>query len=358
MLFDDLLMLSAKETISDFLIKEGDSLWARKAGVLTRQETEPVTRDQIVELIKKNESHTGVKASKIQEILEVSGDKDFALKIGSKRFRANLYWCNGQRLSMAVRQLPDTAPHLAKLNLPSAYLDLLSNSKGLILVTGATGSGKTTTLASTLEFLNSNTTGHIITLEDPVEYLIRSKRCLVDQRQIGRDVVSFSQGLRSSLRQDPDILLVGELRDYETVKTALDAANTGHLVLATLHTNSAQQTLERLTSFFSDDMRDWAHAVVSQALLGILSQVLVPRLDGQDRVLAAELLVNSPDVRQIIREGRSHQLFNAMDTGSSRGQVLLNKVLLDLSKKNVIGMDAALYAAYDPAALKKEFSRA
>ncbi len=234
---------------------------------------------------------------------------------------------------------------------------LLKQSKGLILVTGATGSGKTTTLAATLEHLNEFGSGHIITLEDPVEYQIRSRNCLVDQRQLGRDVPSFHHGLRSSLRQDPDIILVGELRDFETVKTALDAANTGHLVFGTLHTNSAQQTLERLTSFFPDDRRDWAQAVISQVLLGVLSQVLVPRKDGKGRLMVAETLINTPDVRQLIREGKSHMIFNAMDTGSSRGHLLLNKLLLEQIGRGVITADDALYATYDPNNLMKELAR-
>ncbi len=358
MLFDDLTRLSADAHVSDFLVKEGDPLWVRRDGELRRLDAEgPVTREQIVDLLKRNESHTGVKTAKLNEQLEATGDRDFALKVGARRFRANLYWCNGQRLSMALRQLPDKAPALASLGLPESYLSLLKGSRGLVLVTGATGSGKTTTLASSLEYLNEHSSGHIVTLEDPVEYLIRSKRCLVDQRQVGRDVTSFSLGLRAALRQDPDILLVGELRDFDTVKTALDAANTGHLVFGTLHTNSAQQTIERLTSFFTDDRREWAHAVLAQALLGILSQVLVPKKQGSGRALACEMLVNTPDVRQIIREGRTHQLFNAMDTGASRGQVVLNRVLTELVKAQIVDREAAAYAAYDPTSLQKEFSR-
>lgn len=359
MLYDLILRLSAEESVSDFHINEGDFLWIRKAGQLRRVDPEEgrVTREGVLDLLRRNESHTGVKANKVNELLEESGDRDFAVKVGTKRFRANLYWCNGQRLAMVLRQQPEAAPGIEKLGLPESYFSLLRQSRGLILVTGATGSGKTTTLASSLEHLNETTAGHIITLEDPVEYLIKSKRCRVDQRQIGRDVASFHLGLRAALRQDPDILLVGELRDFETVKTALDAANTGHLVLGTLHTNSAQQTIERITSFFSDDRREWAHAVLAQALLGIMSQVLVPTSKGDSRILAAEILVNTPDVKQIIREGRTHQLFNAMDTGSSRGQVLLNKVLCSMVKQRVITADAAVHATYDATSLKKEIYR-
>ena len=168
-------------------------------------------------------------------------------------------------------------------------------------------------------------------------------------------MTNFTQGLRSALRQDPDILLVGELRDFDTVKTALDAANTGHLVLATLHTNSAQQTIERLTSFFSADKRDWALATLSQALLGIISQVLVPRADGRGRLLAAEMLVATSDVKTSIRDGRTAQIFNAMDTGSAKGHVLLNNVLLEMVRTGAITEDDALYVSYDPSRLKKEF---
>lgn len=358
-LYDAIAALTSDTTVSDFHINEGDHLWVRKAGELERVGADgaKVTRDQILDLLKRNESHTGIKAAKVNEVLEDTGDRDFSIKVASKRFRANLYWCNGQRLALVLRQQRDSAPALSSLGLPAAFAPLLSKTRGLVLVTGATGSGKTTTLAASLEHLNSTINGHIITLEDPVEFLIRSNRCRVDQRQVGRDVASFAQGLRAALRQDPDVLLVGELRDLETVKTALDAANTGHLVLATLHTNSAQQTVERLTSFFSDDRRDWVHAVLSQVLLGILSQVLVPTANGKDRVLAAELLVNSSDVRQIVREGRTHQLFNAMDTGASRGQLLLNRTLRDLVNRGIITRDAAILASYDTSSLLKDFQR-
>lgn len=357
MLFDQLQQLSSDPQISDFHVKEGDALRFRKSGTLVSTGAENITRDEIVDLIRRNESHTGYKAANLNEFMSATGDKDMAMKVGSRRFRANIYWCNGMRLACTLRQLPETVPALFSLGLSDSYLSLLKNSKGLILVTGATGSGKTTTLASTLQHINEHSTGHIITLEDPVEYLIRSKNCMVDQRQVGRDVPDFQSGLRSALRQDPDILLVGELRDYETVKTALDAANTGHLVFATLHTNSAQQTIERLTSFFPDERKEWAQTVLAYVLLGVLSQVLVPRADGKGRVLAAETLINTQDVRQLVREGRSHQIFNAMDTGSTRGHRLLNKVLREFVGNGDITEEAALYATYDPVNLAKELQR-
>lgn len=346
--------LVASHHPSDILIKEGDPLWYRAHGALTRGPSSNISRDVLTEFLRKNEAQTGVVANKLNMLLEDKGDLDFAVKIGNRRFRGNLYWSNGKKLTLALRRLDEHPPALDKLGLPNLFVELLNQSKGLLLVTGSTGSGKTTTLAAGLEYLNQTRDGHIITLEDPVEYVLKSRRCLIDQRQVGRDTKSFPVGLRSALRQDPDIILVGELRDFDTVKTALDAANTGHLVLGTLHTNSAQQSIERLTSFFSADKRDWAHAVLSQALLGIVSQVLIPRRDGKGRVLAAEMLVCTHDVKSAIREGRTHQIFNAMDTGSSKGHVLLNDVLKQLANSGVISAEEAMYSAYDPARLKRE----
>lgn len=358
MLHDHILELVTAAGTSDLLVKEGSPVWIRTHGTLARAGDKAVSREHILEFIKRHEAHTGIAAAKVNVSLEDKGDLDFAVRLANKGFRGNLYWSNGKRLTMALRRLEESVPELGSLGLPQAFLPLLLQSKGLLLVTGATGSGKTTTLAAGLEYLNNHRDGHVITLEDPVEYVLRSKRCLIDQRQIGRDVKSFPVGLRAALRQDPDIILVGELRDFDTVKTALDAANTGHLVLATLHTNSTQQTIERLTSFFSADKRDWALATLSQALLGIVSQVLVPRADGRGRVLAAEMLVCTADVKTAIREARTHQIFNAMDTGSAKGQVLLNRVLAELVNNGIVTEDAALYSAYDPGRLKKEFKHA
>lgn len=357
MLYDLIKSFTNDAAISDFHIKEGESLRYRKAGALVSAGSEDsITRDHILDILAKNESHTSVKAKEVTTALAKSGDVDLALKVGNRRFRANLYWSNGKRLGLVLRQFPDTPPPLMSLGLPTQFTELATASRGLILVTGATGSGKSTTLAAMLEHINATMQGHIITIEDPVEYLIRSKKCTVDQRQLGRDVMSFEAGLRSALRQDPDVLLVGELRDPETVKTALDAANTGHLVFATLHTNSAQQSIDRISSFFPPERQAWVQATLSQVLLGILSQVLVPSRKG-GRVLATELLLNSPDVRQLIREGRTHQLFNVMDTGTSKGQLLLNRHLRTLVKSGFISEEEALLSTYEIAALKKELTR-
>lgn len=355
MLNDAIHLLTTQHRPSDFLIKEGTHIWARRNGKLLQQTQEKsVSREDIVEFLKTHEASTAIAASKVSSILEERGDADFALRIKGTGYRGNLYWSNGRKLTVALRRLDEEIPPLEGLGLPASYLPLLLQSKGLLLITGSTGSGKTTTLASSLEYLNEHRDGHIVTLEDPVEYILHSKKCLIDQRQIGRDVKTFASGLRAVLRQDPDIILVGELRDYDTVKTAIDAANTGHLVLGTLHTNSAQQSIERLTSFFSADKRTWAQATLAQVLLGTVSQVLVPRADGKGRVMAAEIMVASADIRSAIREGRTHQIFNVMDTGSSRGHVLQNNVLKQLVRDKIVTAEDALYSSYDPARLQKE----
>lgn len=357
MLLDILKSAATEPVVSDVKVKEGDPVRVRhQSKVYVVEDTPPVSRKDILELLHINEAETGVQAATAIDMLaENEGDIDFVVRVNSARFRVSMYFTNGKRIALAMRRLADKAPALGSLGLPEAYArTLLTQSKGLILVTGETGSGKTTTLASTLEMYNETRHAHIITLEQPVEYLIHSKQCMVDQREIGRDVSDFPRGLRAALREDPDIILIGELRDAVTIKTALTAALTGHLVFGTLHTNSAGQSVERIAAEFTGEQREWVYTVLSQALLGIQSQTLVNKADGSGRVLASELLVATPDVRSAIAEGRTNGIFNAMDTGSSRGQVLLNTSLRNMVRAGTIKAEDALYATYDPVRLRKE----
>lgn len=357
MLLDILKSAATEPGVSDVKVKEGDPVRVRhQSKVYVVEDTPPVSRKDILELLHINEAETGVQAaSAIDMLAENEGDIDFVVRVNAARFRVSMYFTNGKRIALAMRRLADKAPALGSLGLPEAYArTLLTQSKGLILVTGETGSGKTTTLASTLEMYNETRHAHIITLEQPVEYLIHSKQCMVDQREIGRDVSDFPRGLRAALREDPDIILIGELRDAVTIKTALTAALTGHLVFGTLHTNSAGQSVERIAAEFTGEQREWVYTVLSQALLGIQSQTLVNKADGSGRVLASELLVATPDVRSAIAEGRTNGIFNAMDTGSSRGQVLLNTSLRNMVRAGTIKAEDALYATYDPVRLRKE----
>lgn len=348
------ILLKKKISFSDLLIKEGTSIWVRISGSLQKTSSAKVTREDILKFLQRHEASTAIKTQKLDIDMKETGDLDFALRVGGRGFRGNLYYADNKKLAIAMRLQAESVPELESIGVPEAFISCLEQSKGLLLVTGATGSGKTTTLAAGLEYINATRAGHIITLEDPVEYRIESNLCFVDQRQIKRDATNFGAGLRAALRQDPDVILVGELRDYDTVKTALDAANTGHLVMGTLHTNSARQTIERITSFFGQDRQEWALQTLSQVIVGIASQVLVPKANGQGRAMAAELMVGTPEIKACIRENRTAQLFNTMDTGAKQGHVLMNRRLRQLVLDGTITPEAALYYSYDPNDMKKE----
>jgi twitching motility protein PilT len=356
MLTSNIVKYFAQPEVSDLHIHEGDPVWYRDAGVVKNSGSARVTREDILTFLATIEAESGISPDRLDAALLEKGDADFSARYAGYGVRGNIFRSGNRKLSVILRRLNDVIPPMADMDLPAKIQDLIIQSKGIILVTGPTGSGKSTTLASMLDHLNATTQRHVITIEDPVEYLLEDKMCHIDQRQIGRDATSFPLALRAALRQDPDVLLIGEMRDRETVKTALDAANTGHLVFATLHTNNARQSIERMTSFFGGDEKEWAQQVISAVLLGVMSQVLVQRAHGRGRVLCAELMVNTPGIAQCIRDGKTAQIFNIMDTGRSDGQLLLNYDLLNKVNKGLISADDALYATYDPARLQKEFS--
>src|SRR3954470_20173782 len=235
---------------------------------------------------------------------------DFAYSIpGAARFRVNAYQ---QRLAVgaAFRAIPTEIPPLDSLGLPPVVKDLVTKPRGLVLVTGPTGSGKSTTLAAMLDVINATRDEHIMTIEDPIEFLHGHKRCLVNQRELGSDAMSFSLALKAALRQDPDVILVGEMRDLETISTALTAAETGHLVFATLHTQDAPQTIDRVIDVFPAEQQAQVRMMLSVSLQGIITQTLLPTADGSGRVVASEVLIPSPAVRNLIREGKTHQIYS------------------------------------------------
>lgn len=342
--------------ISDIHLRETQKPWTRKHGSLTVVEDEmEVTREEFLEFMIAHSGETGVDEEIIKKDLKVKGDCDFSCSIGTLRIRGNLYLVDGL-WSFAIRKLNDKAPDLAKMGFPPALIEQLNKSKGLFVVTGPTGSGKSTTLAACIEYINTHSHHHIITVEDPVEYKFYSRNCLISQRQVKRDAGDFSTALRAALREDPDILFIGELRDRETVETALSAANTGHFVLGTLHTNNARQSIERIASFFSAEEKQWISNVLAAVLVGCLSQVLVPKADKTGRVLCYELMINNGAVRQAIKDAKTHQITGIMETGSQDGQVLLNKCLLDNVRNGLISFEDALYFAYDQVSLEKEYN--
>jgi len=276
--------------------------------------------------------------ARIKQKMEQEGQADFSNSLpGVGRLRANLYIQRGS-WAAALRLIPTIIPKLNTLGLPAIVEEMAMKERGLILVTGATGSGKSTTLAAMVDLLNHNKNAHILTLEDPIEYLHRHETCIINQREIGTDTVSFAQGLRAALRQDPDIILVGEMRDLETISIAMTAAETGHLVLASLHSGSAAQAVERVADVFPPYQQDHIRIQLAASLQGIISQQLIPNLDGSGRVVAAEILINNPAIRNLIRENKIHQIYSVIQTGSSFGMITMDKALKILYQQKKISM--------------------
>lgn len=268
--------------------------------------------------------------------LRENGQEDFTNSFpGVGRVRVNLYRQKGS-LAAAIRLIPAKIPQLNSLGLPPVVNELVLKEKGLLLVTGVTGSGKSTTLAGMINFLNHIRNYNILTLEDPIEYMHQHGTCIINQREVGNDTMSFAQGLRAALRQDPDVIMVGEMRDLETISTAISAAETGHFVLASLHSGSAAQTIERVIDAFPPHQQAQIRSQLATTLQGIITQQLIPRNDGQGRVVAAEVLVVSLAVRNLIRENKIHQIYSAIQTGSNAGMVTMENSLKILYQQNII----------------------
>lgn len=269
------------------------------------------------------------------------GEVDLAYELkGKGRFRVNIFRQKGNT-SIALRQIPTSIPKIDKLGVPPTLKQMIHKHQGLFLVTGPTGSGKSTTLASMLDYLNDTKKAHILTLEDPIEYIHNHRQCIISQREIGRDTESFGNGLRAALRQDPDVILVGEMRDFETISIALTAAETGHLVLGTLHTSSAPATIERIVDVFPPEQQSQILTQLSGALQGIVSQRLLPTWDGNGRVAATELLVNTNSIANLIRSGKTHQISNMMQMGKSEGMQTMEACIQELIQEGKVDVDAA-----------------
>jgi pilus retraction protein PilT len=271
---------------------------------------------------------------------------------GVSRFRVNCFFQRGA-ISAAFRRIPHEIPKLDELGLPKVLEDFTRKPRGLILVTGPTGSGKSTSLAAMLDIINSERDEHILTIEDPIEFLHSHKRCIVNQREIGADAEDFSLALKSALREDPDVILVGEMRDLETMSTALTAAETGHLVFATLHTQSTAQTVDRIIDIFPAEQQSQVRMQLSIGLQGIVTQQLLPTADGRGRVVACEVLVPTPAVRNLIREGKTHQIYSAIQTSGSLGMQTMDAHLAQLIRMGRISRELADQRASVPEELKR-----
>jgi twitching motility protein PilT len=273
---------------------------------------------------------------------------DFSFEIpGLARFRVNAF--NQDRGAAAVlRTIPSTVLTLEQLNAPRIFAELALKPRGLVLVTGPTGSGKSTTLAAMVNHVNENEYAHILTIEDPIEFVHQSNKCLINQREVGPHTHSFSNALRSALREDPDVILVGELRDLETIRLALTAAETGHLVFGTLHTSSAAKTIDRIVDVFPGEEKEMVRAMLSESLQAVISQSLLKTKDGSGRVAAHEIMLGTPAIRNLIRESKIAQMYSAIQTGSNMGMQTLDSNLTELVKRNVISLASARAAAKTP----------
>lgn len=288
-----------------------------------------------------------------QKIFEEKREMDFSFAMRNLgRFRVNVFMQQGV-VGGVLRLIPTEVKSLSELGMPDTLLDLASAPRGLVLVTGPTGSGKSTTLASMIDWINVNKKKHIVTIEDPIEFTHPHKNSIVNQREIGADTWDFNNALRAVLRQAPDVILVGEMRDYETIKAAVTAAETGHLVMGTLHTNSAPESIDRIVDVFPEEQQEQIRVQLANNLVGIVTQQLMPKKGGDGRVIAYEVLIANPAVRALIREGKSFQITSIMQTSMQSGMVTMDACLASLAKKGVITEEMGLERSVDA----KEFNR-
>ena len=343
---DAFLKLGREQGCSDIHLAVGMPPMIRLHGELTKIKYRELTRDELEELIKE------IITKEQYEDFNRGRDIDFSYDSEGGRYRANLY----RKISgpgAVFRVIEPNIPSLKELGLPPAIQEMLNATQGMILVTGATGTGKTTTLAAMINWLNENRRYNIITLEDPIEYIHDSKQSLVVQRSVGNHVPSFAEGLHAALREDPDVILVGELRDPETITMAMEAAETGHLVLGTLHTTSAVKTLDRMIDALPGEQKALASTFLSQHLKGVVSQVLVRSADGRSRKAVVEILINTPGIANLILNNKIFQIPASVQTGRELGMQLMDQALMEAIENKTIDPDHAFLFATD----KKQFQR-
>ena len=340
---DQLLEELVTQNGSDLHVTVGSHPAARVRGELVRLEAFPkLSAEDTLSMLYR------IMSTEQQKRLEIDRQIDLSYSIpGLARFRVNVY-SQRESLAAAFRLIPMGLKTMEELNLPPSLHELTKKPRGLVLVTGPTGSGKSTTLAAMIDEINRNRSDHIITIEDPIEFLHRHKKCIVNQREIGADAPSFAAALRAALRQDPDVVLLGEMRDLETTSTALTAAETGHLVFATLHTQSAPGTVDRIIDQYPSEQQEQIRMQLAGTLQGIVTQALLPTADGTGRVPVLEILLPDDATRNLIRQARVEQIYSVMQTGTQRGMQTLEQGLADLVVRGVVTKEAALTCTSRP----------
>ena len=330
---DELLRLMRQQGASDLHLTSGAAPFMRINGEMVKQNYRTVSAETcqglIFEILTENQ----------KEIFSEHLDLDFSYPLsGVGRFRVNVFM-QRHGISACFRLIPENIKTIEELDLPDQLVDLIDVSEGLVLVTGPTGSGKSTTLASLINRLNVEKQAHIITIEDPIEFVHQNQRCLISQREVASHTKSFGAALRAALREDPDIILVGEMRDLETISLAITAAETGHLVFATLHPNSAIKTIDRVIDVFPEGQQTQIRVMLSESLRGIVAQALLPRANKEGRVPVVEILVNVPAVANLIREGKTHQISSAMETGRGHGMTTFEAATHELINRGLVSKD-------------------
>jgi len=348
---NDLMQLVVDENASDLHLAVGSPPVLRINGNMVPIEgeiLEPADTERLMREIT-DEDHL--------KRMEETGGSDFGFSFGEQaRFRVSVFRQKGH-YGIVMRQIPSKLMTLEEIGLPPQVKDLLFRPRGLVLVTGPTGSGKTTTLASMLNIINEQRDSHIITVEDPLEYFHPHKKSIVTQREVGVDVVSFSNSLRAALRQDPDVILVGEMRDLETMSAAITAAETGHLVFATLHTTGAARTVDRIVDAFPTDQQEQVRTQLSSTLIAVISQVLLPRADHPGRIAAFEIMISTDSIRALIRENKTFRITSDIQTGGRLGMMTLDSNLIALHQQGIISYEDMIRVADSPNDILEKLER-